>query len=93
MASVKDLTFDVAVVGAGPAGIAAALAAANSGKAIGLIDDNPAAGGQIWRGAHNAPRHSAAHNWFERLGKSAVQIVRGARVFHVADGQLAAESG
>ena len=92
MASVKDLTFDVAVVGAGPAGIAAALAAANSGKAIGLIDDNPAAGGQIWRGAHNAPRHSAAHNWFERLGKSAVQIVRGARVFHIANGQLLAES-
>src|SRR5277367_654434 len=92
MASVKHLTFDVAVVGAGPAGIAAALAAANSGKAIGLIDDNPAAGGQIWRGAQNAPGQSAASSWFERLSKSAVQIVRGAQVFHVADGQLAAES-
>ena len=92
MASVKHLTFDVAVVGAGPAGIAAALAAANSGKAIGLIDDNPAAGGQIWRGAQSAPRHSSAFSWFERLSKSAVQIVRGARVFHAADGQLAAES-
>src|SRR5271169_6920410 len=92
MASVKHLTFDVAVVGAGPAGIAAALAAASSGKAIGLIDDNPAAGGQIWRGARNAPRHSAAFSWFERLSRSAVQIVRGARVFDVADGQLAAES-
>jgi D-hydroxyproline dehydrogenase subunit alpha len=92
MVSVKHLTFDVAVVGAGPAGIAAALAAANSGKAIGLIDDNPAAGGQIWRGAQSAPRHSSAFSWFERLSKSPVQIVRGARVFHAADGQLAAES-
>jgi D-hydroxyproline dehydrogenase subunit alpha len=92
MASVKHLNFDVAVVGAGPAGIAAALAAANSGKSIGLIDDNPAAGGQIWRGAQNDSRHSPAFSWFERLNKSAVRIVRGARVFHAASGELAAES-
>src|ERR1700683_3084138 len=90
--SVKHLRFDVAVVGAGPAGIAAALAAADSGKSIGLLDDNPAAGGQIWRGAQTAPRKSAASLWFDRLNKSAVQIVRGARVFHAASGELAAES-
>src|SRR5271168_5205627 len=92
MDSVKHLRFDVAVVGAGPAGIAAALAAADSGKTVGLIDDNPAAGGQIWRGAQNALRHSASSTWFQRLNKSAVQIVRGARVFQAANGELAAES-
>src|SRR6202161_1066171 len=92
MDSVKHLRFDVAVVGAGPAGIAAALAAADSGKSIGLMDDNPAPGGQIWRGAQIAPRKSAASIWFDRLNKSAVQIVRGARVFHAANGELAAES-
>jgi D-hydroxyproline dehydrogenase subunit alpha len=92
MDSVKHLGFDVAVVGAGPAGIAAALAAADSGKAVGLIDDNPAAGGQIWRGAQSAPRNSASSPWFQRLNKSAVRIVRGARVFHAANGELAAES-
>ena len=92
MDSVKHLRFDVAVVGAGPAGIAAALAAADSGSTVGLIDDNPAAGGQIWRGAQNAPRHSASSIWLDRLNKSAVQIVRGARVFHAANGELAAES-
>src|SRR5277367_3828510 len=92
MDSVKHLRFDVAIVGAGPAGIAAALAASDSGKTIGLIDDNPAAGGQIWRGAHNAPRNSASSIWFNRLNKSAVQIVRGARVFHAAHGELTAES-
>src|SRR5580704_9571852 len=91
MDSVKHLRFDVAVVGAGPAGIAAALAAADSGKSIGLIDDNPAAGGQIWRGAQTEPRPSAKSVWFDRLNKSAVQIVRGARVFHAANGELAAE--
>jgi D-hydroxyproline dehydrogenase subunit alpha len=92
MDSVKHLRFDVAVVGAGPAGIAAALAAADSGRTVGLIDDNPAAGGQIWRTAYNSARPSASSIWFNRLNKSAVQIVRGARVFHAATGELAAES-
>src|SRR5271156_6593204 len=92
MDSVKHLRFDVAVVGAGPAGIAAALAAADSGRKIGLIDDNPAAGGQIWRAAHNSARPSVSSFWFDRLNKSAVQIVSGARVFHAAKGELAAES-
>ena len=92
MDSVKHLRFDVAVVGAGPAGIAAALAAADSGSTVGLIDDNPAAGGQIWRAAQNVQRHSVSSVWFDRLNKSAVQLVRGARVFHAAKGELAAES-
>lgn len=42
-------TTDLLIIGAGPAGIAAALAAAPSGARITLIDDNPLAGGQIWR--------------------------------------------
>jgi NADPH-dependent 2,4-dienoyl-CoA reductase/sulfur reductase-like enzyme len=42
-------TFDLAIVGAGPAGLAAALAAAPSGMRIALVDDNPRAGGQVWR--------------------------------------------
>jgi D-hydroxyproline dehydrogenase subunit alpha len=92
MDSVKHLRFDVAVVGAGPAGIAAALAAADSDCSVGLIDDNPAAGGQIWRAAHNSVRPSASPIWFDRLNKSPVQFVRGARVFHAAKGDLAAES-
>ena len=41
--------FDILVVGAGPAGIAAAVSASAAGKRVGLVDDNPAAGGQIWR--------------------------------------------
>ncbi|MBV9817151.1 MAG: FAD-dependent oxidoreductase [Solirubrobacterales bacterium] len=40
---------DVVVVGAGPAGIAAALAAASSGAAVTLIDEGSRPGGQIWR--------------------------------------------
>jgi len=40
---------DVLIVGGGPAGMAAALAAAPTGAHIVMIDDNLALGGQIWR--------------------------------------------
>lgn len=40
---------ELLIVGAGPAGMAAALAAAPSGASITLLDNNLASGGQIWR--------------------------------------------
>ena len=40
---------DILIIGAGPAGMAAALAAAPSGAAVTVVDDNPLPGGQIWR--------------------------------------------
>ncbi len=40
---------ELAVVGGGPAGLAAALSAARRGVDVTLIDSNPALGGQIWR--------------------------------------------
>jgi NADPH-dependent 2,4-dienoyl-CoA reductase/sulfur reductase-like enzyme len=58
---------DVIVVGAGPAGIAAATAAARHGRSVILLDDNPAAGGQIWRGGIEAPNQRA--NRGENAGK------------------------
>ena len=42
--------FDVVVVGAGPAGLAAACAAAESCDRVALVDETPWLGGQIWRG-------------------------------------------
>ncbi|MGH9476087.1 MAG: FAD-dependent oxidoreductase [Terriglobales bacterium] len=42
---------DVLIVGAGPAGLAAAAAVVRAGKRALVVDDNPAAGGQIWRAA------------------------------------------
>ena len=42
-------TTALLIIGAGPAGMAAALAAASSGMRIVLLDDNPWPGGQIWR--------------------------------------------
>jgi NADPH-dependent 2,4-dienoyl-CoA reductase/sulfur reductase-like enzyme len=43
-------SFDVVVVGAGPAGLAAACAASESGQHVALVDETPWLGGQIWRG-------------------------------------------
>ena len=46
--------FDVLIVGAGPAGLAAAQRASEAGVRIAIVDDNPAPGGQIWRGQRRA---------------------------------------
>lgn len=40
---------EVLVVGAGPAGMSAATAAAKQGRTVLVLDDNLSAGGQIWR--------------------------------------------
>ena len=41
---------EVLVIGAGPAGLSAARAAAGAGAQVVVLDDNPLPGGQIWRG-------------------------------------------
>ena len=51
-------TFDVVVVGAGPAGMAAAITASARGANVCVVDDNARSGGQIWRGtAHNSAQN------------------------------------
>ncbi|MDP5226534.1 MULTISPECIES: (2Fe-2S)-binding protein [Arthrobacter] len=45
----SDLTVDVAVVGAGPAGLAAAVAAAEAGAVVAVVDAGTQTGGQFWR--------------------------------------------
>lgn len=50
--------YDVLVVGAGPAGLAAAHAAASHGARVGLVDAQARPGGQVWRhdAVHGTPR-------------------------------------
>ncbi len=55
-----EIDADVAVVGAGPAGGACALALAAEGLRVTLIDDNAAAGGQIWRKRFDAEQGGGA---------------------------------
>lgn len=82
--------FEIVVVGAGPAGIAAAVRAAEAGRRVALIDDNPEAGGQIWRRGGHVPREARA--WMTRLAASGVVRLSATRVFDApAAGVLWAE--
>ncbi len=52
---------DILVVGAGPAGMAAATMAAEEGLSVAVIDEHPSAGGQIYRGLKDGPfRHASS---------------------------------
>lgn len=76
----KQLTFNVLVIGAGPAGLAAAATAAQSGVSVGLIDDNPAPGGQIWRGGPGHAASEQAHAWFGRASTNTISRLNNTRV-------------
>ncbi|HEV2297558.1 MAG TPA: FAD/NAD(P)-binding oxidoreductase [Candidatus Acidoferrales bacterium] len=73
-------SFEVLVVGAGPAGIAAACCAAESGARVGLVDNNPRPGGQIWRGGENHAGAPEAKRWLQRLESPGVEIISSAEV-------------
>lgn len=59
--------YDVLVVGAGPAGLAAAQAAASHGARVGLLDMQPRAGGQVWRHDVRLPAKREARLAIENL--------------------------
>ena len=74
--------FDVLVVGGGPAGIAAAACAGESGARVGIVDENAALGGQIWRAPIGGGPHSNdASKWIARLKLAGATTLFG-RVFH-----------
>jgi D-hydroxyproline dehydrogenase subunit alpha len=88
----QSTRFDVLVVGGGPAGLAAAVCAAECGQRVGLVDDNPSLGGQIWRGQGATPV-APASQWAQRLKAAGAEWFCGARVFHQPQpGVLLAES-
>ncbi|MBD8874007.1 FAD/NAD(P)-binding oxidoreductase [Rhodanobacter sp. DHB23] len=60
--------YDVLVVGAGPAGLAAAQAAAGQGARVAVLDAQPRAGGQVWRhDVRHAPSAAAARGIHDGL--------------------------
>jgi NADPH-dependent 2,4-dienoyl-CoA reductase/sulfur reductase-like enzyme len=69
------LRFEVVVVGAGPAGLAAASAAAENGRRTALVDDTPWLGGQIWRGQQAHPTIPRAARWIERFRRAKVSLL------------------
>jgi NADPH-dependent 2,4-dienoyl-CoA reductase/sulfur reductase-like enzyme len=79
--------FDVVVAGAGPAGLAAAACAAENAARVAIVDDNPALGGQIWRGEFGSASPEAAE-WIARLEKTGVELFPGTRVFDEAEANV-----
>ncbi|MGW0836472.1 FAD-dependent oxidoreductase [Streptomyces prunicolor] len=81
----------LAVIGAGPAGLAATVAAAAHGVRVTLIDSAARAGGQFYRqlaAELNAGRPQALHHqWrtWERLSNSLAGHVEAGRVRHLTD--------
>lgn len=73
--------FDVLVVGGGPAGMAAAARAAESGVRVGIVDDNASLGGQIWRRASQDDEGKDAARWSERVQTARVVTLCGMRIF------------
>jgi len=85
--------FDVLVIGAGPAGMAAAACAAERGLRVGLVDDNPAIGGQIWRGQSDGEPNPDASKWVQRVRQSGAIVLCGWRVVYQPEpGLLLAEN-
>ncbi|MYM23323.1 FAD-dependent oxidoreductase [Duganella sp. FT135W] len=75
--------FDVLIVGAGPAGLAAAHAAAAKGAQVGVIDDNPLAGGQIWRGGPEKQSDARAPQLWHALHRADnVEFLQQTRVMY-----------
>jgi D-hydroxyproline dehydrogenase subunit alpha len=69
----------VVVAGAGPAGMAAAAIAAENGCRVLLLDENPAPGGQIWRGYNVDAQRKSPHagefaRWMRRLEASGAEL-------------------
>ncbi|MEU6098245.1 FAD-dependent oxidoreductase [Streptomyces sp. NPDC047079] len=82
---------DLAVIGAGPAGLAASLVAAARGVRVTLVDASPEAGGQFYRqpAAALGARHPRAlhHQWrtWMRLREGLDRHLTAGRITHLTD--------
>jgi NADPH-dependent 2,4-dienoyl-CoA reductase/sulfur reductase-like enzyme len=84
--------FEIVIVGAGPAGLAAACAAAESGRRVAVVDDTPWLGGQIWRGQQARPSVPQAQKWIEKFrGSGATLLDRASVIAAPENGVLLAE--
>jgi NADPH-dependent 2,4-dienoyl-CoA reductase/sulfur reductase-like enzyme len=75
----ERLEAAVVAVGAGPAGLAAAVHAAEAGARVLVLDEAGQPGGSIWRGGTGSARRGAGP-WLDRLSRSAASVVAGASV-------------
>lgn len=91
---------DVVVIGAGPAGLSAAIAAAEAGASVVVIDENPRAGGKLLGQLHKEP----GTGWWigaeiskklaERAVDAGVRILTNRQVWNLSPGwEVALDNG
>lgn len=80
LGAARELRCGIAVVGAGPAGIAAAAVAAELGSDVVLLDAGLRPGGQIWRHRERAELPTRARRWLDRLDESGARFLPGSSV-------------
>lgn len=82
-------SHDVIIIGAGPAGMAAASTAAQQGLSVALVDEQVSPGGQIYRSVGNpAPADTAMLGKDYAHGRSLVEALQGSPVEHIAGGTV-----
>lgn len=85
---------ELVVVGAGPAGLAAGLAAARRGVAVTVIDGAPAAGGQLWRqSAVAVGRQTRPRPLEEALAHPGIEFLSSAQVVLASSHPLSSANG
>ncbi len=103
MSEPRILDAEVGIVGAGPAGLAAAVALAQRGRRVVLLDEGQRPGGQIHRqlpaGCQvpgqlaEPPSHAHGHHLLAGLAQTAVEHRCGATVWDAQPGRLWFEQG
>ncbi|MDR5857264.1 FAD-dependent oxidoreductase [Caballeronia sp. LZ062] len=84
----KTEHVDIAIVGAGPAGLEAAHVATQAGARVALIDDNPRAGGQIWRQGPGAAPSPPLRSWLDTTGaRPNLDLMNASKVAAALDGK------
>jgi NADPH-dependent 2,4-dienoyl-CoA reductase/sulfur reductase-like enzyme len=79
----REIFAHTLVIGGGPAGIAAAVGAADQAVQTILVDQGAHPGGQIWRSGPRVLATREAVAWRARLASSAVETLSGAEVIDV----------
>lgn len=80
-------TIDIAIIGAGPAGLAAARQAARHGASVLILDDNALPGGQYYRQAASPALRQIARDVFDESERAAplLEALRDARVRYLPE--------